>query len=79
VPGYYDTCYKGYAAEGARVIALAAKRLPGDLGPVELRALGREEVEAGLEFVGFAVFQVGGGAGVCGVCGVPGGGRGAVF
>lgn len=59
VPADYDACYKGFASQGARVIALAHKALPADMGPAELRALSRDEVESRLEFVGFAVFQVG--------------------
>lgn len=59
MPADYDACYKGYAAEGARVIALAHKLLPAESGAVELRALSRDAVESDLEFVGFAIFQVG--------------------
>lgn len=64
VPDGYDATYKHFAAQGARVIALARRMLPCDLSGPELRGLSREEVERDMEFVGFAVFQV------CGcVCG----------
>lgn len=59
MPTQYDSIYKHFAAQGARVIALARKLLPTELSAPELRALSREEVEADMEFEGFAVFQVG--------------------
>jgi hypothetical protein len=40
------------------VIALARRALPAGLEGPALRALPREEVEAGMDFMGFAVFQV---------------------
>lgn len=52
VPANYDSQYKWYASQGARVIALAGKRLPASMDSSGLRALGREEVESGLEFAG---------------------------
>jgi cation-transporting ATPase 13A1 len=58
VPDAYDATYKQFAAQGARVIALAHKQLPAGLSGPELRALPREEAEADMAFVGFAVFQV---------------------
>ncbi|KAG2431042.1 hypothetical protein HYH02_013473 [Chlamydomonas schloesseri] len=57
VPSDYDAQYKRYAAEGARVIALAHKHLSPDLDAAAVRALSREAVESELIFVGFAVFQ----------------------
>ncbi|GFR45827.1 hypothetical protein Agub_g7191, partial [Astrephomene gubernaculifera] len=57
VPPDYDSQYKRYAAEGARVIALAHKALSPDLDSATLRSMPREEVESQLHFVGFAVFQ----------------------
>lgn len=70
VPAGYDSTHKHFAAQGARVIALARRLLPAHLSGPELRGLAREEVEAEMEFEGFAVFQVGCvGSGVCG--GVP--------
>ncbi|KAG2425295.1 hypothetical protein HXX76_013876 [Chlamydomonas incerta] len=57
VPSDYDAQYKRYAAEGARVIALAHKALSPDLDATAVRALSREAVESELNFVGFAVFQ----------------------
>lgn len=59
VPPGYDATYKHYAAQGARVIALARRRLPPGLSGPELRGLARGEVEGDMEFEGFAVFQVG--------------------
>lgn len=59
VPSGYDATYKHFAAQGARVIALARRSLSGDLSGPELRSLSREEVETQMEFEGFAVFQVG--------------------
>eukprot|EP00887_Chlorella_sp_A99_P006055 scaffold22.g6055.t1 len=52
VPPHFSACYKHYAAQGARVLALAARRLPGDPTPSELRHLPRDAAEAGLAFVG---------------------------
>jgi cation-transporting ATPase 13A1 len=46
-----------FASEGARVLALAYKQLPGELTPSELRHLPRDEAESGLRFAGFAVFR----------------------
>jgi len=63
VPPTYDASYKRFAAQGARVIALARRVLPVGLEGPQLRGMGREEVEVGMEFMGFAVFQVGGGWG----------------
>ena len=59
VPEGYDSTYKHFAAQGARVIALARRQLPADLSGPELRGLSREEVETDMDFEGFAVFQVG--------------------
>lgn len=58
VPDDYDATYKHFAAQGARVIALARRVLPQELTAPELRSLAREEVEKDMEFEGFAVFQV---------------------
>eukprot|EP00775_Hariotina_reticulata_P005162 gene5162-5400_t len=57
VPDGYDPTYKHFAAQGARVIALARRQLPSNLSMPELRSLSREEVEADMDFQGFAVFQ----------------------
>lgn len=46
-----------YASEGARVLALAYKQLPGEMTPSELRHLPRDHAESGLLFAGFAVFR----------------------
>lgn len=56
-PTYYDKCYKKYASEGARVLALAYKSLPADLTPSSLRHMSRDEAESGMIFAGFAVFR----------------------
>lgn len=58
VPEGYDATHKHFAAQGARVIALARRMMPADLSGPELRGLSREEVETNMEFEGFAVFQV---------------------
>ena len=60
VPENYDRLYKSYAAQGARVIALASRSLPeAETDPVAtLKAMTREEVEANMVWEGFAVFQV---------------------
>ena len=58
VPSYYDKAYKEYAAEGARVLALAYKHLSAeDAAPANLRHLSRDEAESGMVFAGFAVFR----------------------
>lgn len=51
-PPHYEGCYKRYAAEGARVLALAYKELPAGMTPSELRHLPRDEAESGLQFAG---------------------------
>lgn len=58
MPSDYDATYKHFAAQGARVIALARRRLPTDLDGPELRNLERDAVERDMEFTGFAIFQV---------------------
>jgi hypothetical protein len=59
VPEHYDRLYKSYAAQGARVIALASRPLPeAETDPVAtLKAMTREEVETKMVWEGFAVFQ----------------------
>jgi cation-transporting ATPase 13A1 len=57
IPAYYDKCYKKYASEGARVLALAYKSLPSDLTPSSLRHLPRDEAESDMVFAGFAIFR----------------------
>jgi cation-transporting ATPase 13A1 len=56
VPEHYMRCYKAFARRGARVIAMAYKNMPS-LDAEGLRALKREEVESGLTFAGFLVFE----------------------
>ncbi|GAB4817890.1 hypothetical protein N2152v2_004936 [Parachlorella kessleri] len=57
VPSHYERCYKRYAAEGARVLALAYKRVEGEVTPSVLRHMPRDQAEHGLMFAGFAVFR----------------------
>jgi len=57
IPEYFDRSYKKYAAEGARVLALASKKLPSDLTMSTLRHISRDEAESDLEFAGFAIFR----------------------
>ncbi|PSC72522.1 putative manganese-transporting ATPase PDR2 [Micractinium conductrix] len=57
VPKHYERCYKHFASEGARVLALAYKQLPSGLTPSELRHMGRDTAESGLTFAGFAIFR----------------------
>ena len=59
-PSQFQAVYKRYAAQGARVLALAARRLPADLPPSGLRHLPREQAESGLSFVGEWVVWLGG-------------------
>ncbi|CAI7759985.1 unnamed protein product [Closterium sp. NIES-54] len=55
VPMGYSAAYKQFTRQGARVLALAYKRL-SDMTVTEARALERDDVESGLTFAGFAVF-----------------------
>lgn len=57
MPADYDSTYKAFAAQGGRVIALALRPLPVDADPVAIRAMTRDQVEGGMQFAGFAVFQ----------------------
>uniref|UniRef100_A0A2P2M6E0 Uncharacterized protein MANES_17G018800 n=1 Tax=Rhizophora mucronata TaxID=61149 RepID=A0A2P2M6E0_RHIMU len=54
-PSYVET-YKTYTRQGSRVLALAFKSLP-DMAVSEARSLDRDDVESGLTFAGFAVFN----------------------
>eukprot|EP01025_Chloroclados_australasicus_P006477 TRINITY_DN12088_c0_g1_i1.p1 TRINITY_DN12088_c0_g1~~TRINITY_DN12088_c0_g1_i1.p1 ORF type:complete len:850 (-),score=59.08 TRINITY_DN12088_c0_g1_i1:220-2442(-) len=56
-PVDYEEVHRRYSARGARVIALAFKKLPNSMGPKELREMSREDAESELDFGGFAVFQ----------------------
>ncbi|GMH17830.1 hypothetical protein Nepgr_019671 [Nepenthes gracilis] len=56
LPESYVETYKKYTRQGSRVLALAFKSLP-DMTISEARSLDREEVESGLTFAGFAVFN----------------------
>jgi cation-transporting ATPase 13A1 len=57
VPSRYERQYKRYASEGARVLALAYKKLPDDMTPSALRHTPRDEAESNLIFAGFAIFR----------------------
>ena len=57
VPPQYERQYKKYASEGARVLALAYKRLPDDLTLSALRHTPRDSAESELKFAGFAIFR----------------------
>ncbi|KAL4527712.1 hypothetical protein Ndes2437A_g02854 [Nannochloris sp. 'desiccata'] len=46
-----------YASEGARVLALAYKKLPDEMTPSALRHTPRDEAESNLVFAGFAIFR----------------------
>lgn len=54
---HYQRIYRHFSAEGARVLALAYKRLPTDLTPSGVRHISRDEAEADLVFAGFAIFR----------------------
>jgi len=57
IPSRYERQYKRYASEGARVLALAYKKLPDDMTPSALRHTPRDEAESNLIFAGFAIFR----------------------
>jgi cation-transporting ATPase 13A1 len=56
LPSSYVETYKAYTRQGSRVLALAYKSIP-DMTVSEARSLDRDEVESGLTFAGFAVFN----------------------
>ncbi|KAK3135708.1 hypothetical protein QOZ80_5BG0422460 [Eleusine coracana subsp. coracana] len=56
LPAAYVETYKKYTRQGSRVLALAYKSLP-EMPVSEARSLERDEVESGLTFAGFAVFN----------------------
>ncbi|KDO45480.1 hypothetical protein CISIN_1g0010101mg, partial [Citrus sinensis] len=56
LPSSYIETYKKYTHQGSRVLALAFKSLP-DMTVSDARSLHRDEVENGLTFAGFAVFN----------------------
>eukprot|EP00667_Euglena_gracilis_P000976 EG_transcript_976 len=57
VPPDYDRTALALMHDGYRVIALGCKSLPRAVRPAALKAMRREEAEAGLTFAGFAVFE----------------------
>jgi cation-transporting ATPase 13A1 len=56
IPDGYTATYKYWARRGSRVLALACKRMPGG-NKKNAAALGRDQVESGLEFAGFLIFS----------------------
>mmetsp|Transcript_35059 Transcript_35059/g.99382 ORF Transcript_35059/g.99382 Transcript_35059/m.99382 type:complete len:1266 (-) Transcript_35059:109-3906(-) len=52
----YVASYKRFASRGARVIALAYKRLGGEMPDSSLRTISRDAAESGLMLAGLAVF-----------------------
>jgi magnesium-transporting ATPase (P-type) len=57
VPEGYEETYKAAARRGGRVIALAYKKMTGDVSNETLHKLHRQEVESDLTFCGFMVFE----------------------
>ncbi|KAJ1730528.1 putative cation-transporting ATPase 1 [Coemansia biformis] len=59
VPSWYDETYKAFSRRGGRVLTLACKWMPraAALSEHELGELARDEIESGLEFQGFLVFN----------------------
>ncbi|KAJ2709525.1 putative cation-transporting ATPase 1, partial [Coemansia spiralis] len=59
VPSWYDETYKAFSRRGGRVLTLACKWMPRAvaLTEQEIGDLARDEIEAGLEFQGFLVFN----------------------
>lgn len=57
VPEGYHRAYKHYACQGARVLALAVKKVPDDITLDQMRAMTRGDIERDLEFVGFSIFS----------------------
>ncbi|KAJ2783865.1 putative cation-transporting ATPase 1 [Coemansia javaensis] len=59
VPSWYDETYKAFSRRGGRVLTLACKWMPrsAPMSEQELADLARDEIESGLEFQGFLVFN----------------------
>jgi cation-transporting ATPase 13A1 len=57
VPEGYEATYKGFAQRGSRVLALGCKWLEGVGSDGQINKLERGQVEKGLTFVGFLVFN----------------------
>ncbi|KAH7098014.1 hypothetical protein BKA62DRAFT_714380 [Auriculariales sp. MPI-PUGE-AT-0066] len=56
VPAHYDETYKWFTRRGARVLALGWKEMPS-MSNEKINKMPREEIESGLTFGGFLVFQ----------------------
>lgn len=56
VPEHYEYTYKTFARRGARIIAMAYRQMQA-LDVETVRSLKREDVEHGLTFAGFLVFE----------------------
>lgn len=56
VPAHYVHVYKTFARRGARIIAMAYKDMQ-PMGGEAMKALQREDVERGLTFAGFLIFE----------------------
>ncbi|EGG16574.1 putative cation-transporting ATPase [Cavenderia fasciculata] len=57
VPTQYDDVYKKFSRQGSRVLALGYKEMDAVKHTNMLKATPREEVESGLEFGGFLIFD----------------------
>ncbi|XP_033335315.1 endoplasmic reticulum transmembrane helix translocase [Megalopta genalis] len=57
VPVNYDSTYLSLSRRGARVLALAYRKLPGPLSSQDLRELTREDLEKNLTFAGFVIIS----------------------
>ena len=57
VPAYYNSTYFYHMSRGRRVLALAYKSLPSSTDSKSLRKQARSEVESGLHFAGFLIFD----------------------
>ena len=54
-PSHYMATYHHHASRGSRVLALAMRAFEPSVGIDDVRAQTRDDVEAGLTFVGFVV------------------------
>lgn len=57
VPAYYNATYFHHMSRGRRVLALAYKTIPSSTDLKTARKLARSEVESGLQFAGFLIFD----------------------
>lgn len=56
IPEDFDAILSEYTREGLRVLALASRSL-GRVGVLNVQVMSQEELEAGLQFVGFAIMD----------------------